>query len=324
MVLLSGLAAVLAVTVCCAFWILTAWPAGATAAMMAAVATNIFAHLDDPAPAITSFMIGNAMAVVVAALYLFAVLPAIDGFPLLVFALGFFYLPAGAFQTVPALAAWVTPMTLSSFAVMSLQETYVADSSTFLSSGIATLIGIGFALWSTRLVRSFGVTLRVNRLVQADQRDLARLAEGRHPADLRQILATMLDRFEAVAARLGAADARAIGVREFAELRAALNVLRLREIASGLDTRSRNLVENALTAVAAQARGREAPERTLARLDAALAVVTGSGDRLTRSAAQSLSGLRMALFPEAPPPSVAAGPAAPPDQPPPGQTTAAT
>lgn len=314
LVALSGVAAALAIIGTCAFWILTASPAGSIAALMAAVASSIFAQLDDPAPAIARFISGNAASVVVAGFYLFAVLPAIDGFPLLIVALGAFFLPAAAFQAVPSLTARLTPVTLNTFAMMSLQENYAADFPSLLESGLAMLLGIGFALWATRLVRSFGISLRVSRLVQTDRRNLARLAEGRHPADLRRIAAAMLDRFEAVAARLGAADARAFGVRELADLRAALNVLRLREVTGRLESQARRLVEEALTAVAAQARGREPAEGTLARLDAALAVLTASGDRRARSAALALSGLRMAWFPEAPPPAVAPGPAVPPNR----------
>ncbi|MDI3308827.1 MAG: FUSC family protein [Acetobacteraceae bacterium] len=202
LVALSGVAAALAIIGTCAFWILTASPAGSIAALMAAVASSIFAQLDDPAPAIARFISGNAASVVVAGIYLFAVLPAIDGFPLLIVALGAFFLPAAAFQAVPSLTARLTPVTLNTFAMMSLQENYAADFPSLLESGLAMLLGIGFALWATRLVRSFGISLRVSRLVQADRRDLARLAEGRHPADLRRIAAAMLDRFEAVAARL--------------------------------------------------------------------------------------------------------------------------
>jgi len=47
-----ALAAVITILLCCAFWILTAWPAGAAAPMMAGVLCCFFATQDDPAPAI--------------------------------------------------------------------------------------------------------------------------------------------------------------------------------------------------------------------------------------------------------------------------------
>ena len=54
--LLSSFAAVLAICLCSAFWIATAWPAGSAAAMMAAVFCSFFATMDDPVPAIRRFM----------------------------------------------------------------------------------------------------------------------------------------------------------------------------------------------------------------------------------------------------------------------------
>jgi uncharacterized membrane protein YccC len=54
MAALSALATVLAVLVCCAFWILTGWPSGAAAPMMAAVLCCFFSTQDDPVPFIKS------------------------------------------------------------------------------------------------------------------------------------------------------------------------------------------------------------------------------------------------------------------------------
>src|SRR5690606_24808481 len=45
----SALAAAIAIGICCVFWIITAWPQGGTAAMMAAVFSCFFSTLDNPA-----------------------------------------------------------------------------------------------------------------------------------------------------------------------------------------------------------------------------------------------------------------------------------
>ncbi|MDN3566047.1 FUSC family protein, partial [Paeniroseomonas aquatica] len=236
---LSGLAAAVAVALCCSFWILSGWAGGATAAMMAAVGTSLFAQFDDPAPVILRFLQGSVVAVVIAGFYLFAVLPAVDGFVPLLVVIGVLYLPLGALLAVPALAPRVAPVAINGFALIALQSSYAADFASFLEGGIALLFGFAVALVVTRLLRSIGVSLRVSRLVQADRRDLIRLAEGRSPADLRPVAAAMLDRFEALAARLGGADAAALGLRELAELRAAFNLLRLRQAMPGLGEAAR-------------------------------------------------------------------------------------
>jgi hypothetical protein len=115
----------------------------------------------------------------------------------------------------------------------------------------------------------------------------------------------MLDRFEALAARLTAADAQTVRLTELADLRAALNVLRLRERMAELPPAARAATETALDAVAAEARGRLPRESLLERLDAALLACAAAGSRGARRAAVSLSGMRLALFPDASPPGIA-------------------
>ena len=248
----------------------------------------------------------------VAAVYLFAVLPAIDGFPLLAFALAVLYLPFGALHAQPARIGMALPVMVNTVALISLQEVYAAEFAAYVNGALALLSGFAAGLVSTRLVRAFGIDWRLRRLVAADRRDLARLTEGRQ-ADLRRSVAAMLDRFEFLAGRIGSADAGTLDLAELAELRAAVNVVRLRE-APRLPPGPREAVAAALAGVAAQARGQgrsrghgqgtpdTAPAAVLARLDAALGATMPRREEAARVAALALSGLRRALFPAAPPP----------------------
>lgn len=302
----SGLAAGGAVLLGGAIWVGTGWAHGASLAMMGAVALCIFAQLDDPAPALRLFILGAAAAVLIAGLYQFAILPRIDGFPLLILVLAPLYLPAGALMAQPAMMAPALAVAATVPAVLNLQETYSADFASYADGGLATLGGLALALVITRVARAFGVAWRVRRLAGADRRDLARLAEGRSAADLRRILAVMLDRFEALAARLGAVDARAVPVSELADLRAALNLLRLREARASLPAAPGAALDAAFAAIAAEARGLLPRAALLQRLDAALAACAAEPGRAARRVAVSLSGLRLALFPGAPPPALSA------------------
>ena len=76
-----------AILICCAFWIGTGWPDGASAPMMAAVACSFFAAQDEPARFIRSFGLWSLVAIVVVAIYLFALVPAISHLEVLVVAL---------------------------------------------------------------------------------------------------------------------------------------------------------------------------------------------------------------------------------------------
>jgi uncharacterized membrane protein YccC len=234
-----------------------------------------------------------------AGLYLFAVLPAIDGFPLLVVALGVAYLPLGALHAMPGGLGIALPILVNTVALIAPQEMYAADFAAYVNGALALLAGFASGLVTTRLVRAFGIDWRLRRLVQADRRDLARLTEGRR-ADLQRTVAVMLDRFEFLAGRIGSADAATLEVAELAELRAAINVVRLREVAGRLPAPLRPGVDAALAALAALARGRAALGLALGRLDAALVTLMPVRDPAARAAALALSGIRRALFPAAP------------------------
>ena len=91
--LLSGLAATLTILVVCAFWIGTGWAAGSGAAALAAAACCLFATLDDPAPALKSFLVSVVLAVLAVGIGLFGILPLVHDFEILAFVLAAFFVP---------------------------------------------------------------------------------------------------------------------------------------------------------------------------------------------------------------------------------------
>ncbi|MDD2336140.1 MAG: FUSC family protein [Geobacteraceae bacterium] len=92
MALLNGVRAMLAVLLVAVFWILTAWPYGASAVMMVAIACALFAPAPDPARAIKAGLFGGCIALPAAFVCKFFILPAMDGFVLLCMALAPFLL----------------------------------------------------------------------------------------------------------------------------------------------------------------------------------------------------------------------------------------
>ena len=74
----------------------------AGAPLSAAIFSSFFAAQDDPAPSILKFMISTFISFPFAALYIFAVFPAIDGFPMLVAVLAPVFLILGALQGNPS------------------------------------------------------------------------------------------------------------------------------------------------------------------------------------------------------------------------------
>ena len=77
------------------FWIVTAWPNGASAIIFAAIAVLLFSPRADQAYTITmSFMVGTGLTAVFAAVVEFAVLPGITTFVGFSLALGLVLVPA--------------------------------------------------------------------------------------------------------------------------------------------------------------------------------------------------------------------------------------
>ncbi|WP_114238256.1 FUSC family protein [Dyella sp. C9] len=303
LVMLSCLAVAISLVAVCTFWRYSAWPSGSVAVMMAAVAGSIFAHMDDPAPAIGTFLIGNAISVVVAGVFLFGVFPMIDGFPLLAYCLGLFFIPAAAFLGNASIAPWLTPLLIGIFPSMSLQESSNADFVKFANNGLATVLGIGCTLGVTLVMRSVSDRQRIARLNKADRRDLARIAAGRRAEEHDEVLDRMLDRFEAVAIRMSNESTEAAGGLALGDLRAALNTLGLQNCFARMDGHHRGLLGTVLEAIAGHATGERPPADTLRTLDQAMASGApwqGAGER---EALLDLVGLRLALFPQDAPPT---------------------
>ena len=301
--ILSAAAAMIAVLGCCTFWIATAWPDGSSAPLFAAVAASFFATLDDPAPVISIFLRGAIVGMIITAFYQFAVLPAIDGFPMLILVLSPFYLVLGYLQADPAKAVIAIPVILGFTATLALQETYGADFGNFLNINAALIIGLVVTLWTTRIFRSIGASWGARRILKRNWRDLADLTAGRRSDDRDTWTSFMLDRLALITPRLALAgpSKELEGVNPLVDLRVGLNVIALREtrwqtpeirdmlmrLSEAYTTRSKEML-------AASGPG------LLAAIDNAIAALgraeVESADPQVYAA---LTGLRRALFPQA-------------------------
>ena len=306
--LLSALAAMVAIGGCCALWISTGWLDGAIAAMMAAVFCSFFASQDDPAPAIANFLIFIVLSLPLAALYLFAILPAIDGFILLAVALAPTLLALGYMQGDARRTAVAMPLLIGFAGSLSLQETFSADFAEFANASLGQLVGIAAALIFTRLVRSVGAEWTAWRILRSGWRRLARLAAAPTAPDRIALTSLLLDRLGLLTPRLALAPANeALAAADaLNDLRIGLNVIDLQQARRTVEAPARQAIAALLTALAdhfrALARGRAAPvDPVLTPLDGAIAGLAASAPSAERTAGLvALAGLRRNLFPAAP------------------------
>jgi uncharacterized membrane protein YccC len=120
--LLSGASAAIAILLVCAFWILSGWPDGAGAAVLTGVFCCLFAAMDNPVPMIVSFGIAITAGVPLAGVWLFGILPRIDGFVPLCLALLPPMLLVGGFLSHPRYGQLATAFLMGFFSALALQQ----------------------------------------------------------------------------------------------------------------------------------------------------------------------------------------------------------
>jgi uncharacterized membrane protein YccC len=302
MALHSAVAAVVAIGVICAYWIGAAWPDGAGAAALGAVACAFFAAQDDPAPSIMAFLRGTVVALVLDAVYLFAILPQARDFETLALAMAPAFLILGVLAGMPATARAAGPITFIAATELALSSSYSADFAAYANASIAAIVGLGMTATIIRVVRSVGANWTATRLLRANRAAIATAARGGHPADRLAFLTLTLDRLSEIVPRLAAAaeGADTGAVKAMADLRVGVNVVDLRHDAACLTEGVRDAVETVMRGIAAHYERRvprEPPLALLDAIDAAIAETTRWGAADIRDPLLRLVGIRRALFP---------------------------
>lgn len=180
---LNGARAFITVVLVCAVWIGTGWPGGSGALTFAIVAVTLLGPRAEAAYAgALAFSLGNILAIPLAAIMTFAILPAIpQNFVALALVLGMVIVPLGAkLRTVanPIQFGIYTSITVMSVTQIGLANPMVYSSISFYNSALSLVGGCAAAALSFRLVPPFSAAFRARRLVAASRRDLSALTAG--------------------------------------------------------------------------------------------------------------------------------------------------
>jgi len=225
--LLAGVTATAGMLASCALWILGSWPEGGIAVQFVAIGCSLFANQDQPARVLLSALVGVLLALPVAALYQFAILPGLDGFAPLALALAPAMLALGYMQSVERLAGLALISGITFTGALALQETYQADFAVFVNVNLAQIAGLLLSLAIMRVLRTLDPAWNARRLARANWRALARMAErGCESARTRPV--QMLDRAGQVSVRLQQAGGDAAASADvLRSLRVAANLVAL-------------------------------------------------------------------------------------------------
>jgi uncharacterized membrane protein YccC len=206
----SALNAALALLVCggLALWI--QWPPATVGIGIAAVLTSLFATFDDPTPIMRKMLVWTLVSIPIGAVYVFAILPLVDGFvPLAIVLFPVIAVPA-ALMTVPRHALRALSVLLVSTTVIGIQPSYHGDMEAFANLALSSSLGTTVALLLTQAVRVMEGQWVARRIKRSGWRDLSRLAR-RPPESVIPFAMRMLDRVGLLLPRIPPASRVAAG-----------------------------------------------------------------------------------------------------------------
>jgi uncharacterized membrane protein YccC len=250
--LTAGAIAALTIGLASLFWIYSGWPNGPTAVTFAGIICAIMGARDNPAAGAAMFLRMTLVGALIAGLYLFIVLPALDSFAALGLALAPFYLVCGLLLSQPRTAPMVMPVIFGAGGLISISNQMSYDFAAYINGALGYLVGIAMGVMGLALLRPFGRDVAAARQIRGMLRDLARLAEAPVSA-LRSVFESrMFDRINALLAQTDSgmpADRRSIQ-GGLATLRIGLNLLLLKRERPRLPPGAMTAVDRAQAALA--------------------------------------------------------------------------
>jgi uncharacterized membrane protein YccC len=305
----AALATIATVLIGCAFWIASGWGDGAGAVLIAGVCCALFGNRDEPAPAVMRFFWGSLIGMAGAALYVFAIFPAVTDFVILAASLAPAALLLGGLSGQPQVSLVTLGAVLGFFNGLGLADRYAPDFTGFVNGSIAQLVGTLWAVVMVGLFLSVGSERSVERLVRAGWRDLARRSNAPGAPDPLGFTSRMLDRISLLAPRLAArrGDVDRPLLDALIDLRIGLAAGELRSLRQSATAIEEGCIAPVLDGVAEfyASRRYDAPApphgQLLSCLDRGLDQLTHDPDPARRRAAiHALTSLRRNLFPDAP------------------------
>ena len=300
--LIGGLVSAAAVLIASTFWIATAWPSGPIAVTFAGVMCAIAGSRDNPATITGIFLKMSVVGALVAAFYLFVVLPSLTTFAALVVALAPLYLVCGLVWTVPAGAPFVLPIIFIGSGLIGISNQMHYDFAAFLDSFFGYIVGIWIAALALTLLRPLSARWTVRRLIRGMMADLADTADVSQTEFRSRFESRMFDRINALLMRLDPAIPEQGSVMQgsLACLRVGLNILGLRERRSLLEASAAEAIETSLLALRAHfievTHAGDAASTLLPVLEAARErILSFNEDALLTSKAEYLYNIEIAL-----------------------------
>ncbi|SEN11466.1 Uncharacterized membrane protein YccC [Luteibacter sp. UNCMF331Sha3.1] len=285
----SALNAVLAICTCGALALSVQWPPATIGIGIAAVLTSLFAVFDDPTPLMRRMLVWTLVSIPIGLAYVFAILPAVDGFvPLAIVLLPAIFIPA-VFMAIPRHALRALATLLVTTTIIGLQPAYRGDLETFSNLALSSALGTSVALMVTQTFRVISATTQARRIHRAARRDLREMA-GERPGPTFVFATKMLDRLLLESARLPGHDSALLR-----ELRVGVNLAELAPLSGYLDEAGKGALASVRVHVRARPDHVHRDDGPPALAELVRSILRVDDDDVRRRAVTSWSGLHAAL-----------------------------
>ncbi|MGB8602696.1 MAG: FUSC family protein, partial [Rhizomicrobium sp.] len=305
----AAISAVAIVFIGCLIWIVTGWPDGSIAVMMATVVYCFFVSRANPVMAQKSFLYQALLASIVAGIYLFAILPQTHSFASLALAFSPVLLIAGILLAKPVVGVQYMAFIANFCASLTLTEHFAPDIQSYINRSIAQFVGIASVIAVTSILHHSDAQRYISKSLRTTWTDISRLALGTRRFSSGVWTSLMVDRIGLMAPYVGAirGSKQYKSVNAMQELRVGLNIIRLSRAAERLAPDQFWDVQDLLSSIGAYfaylaSQGAySAPSETILRkIDAEIATLSGlPSNKLKETILNALTGLRCNLFPDA-------------------------
>jgi uncharacterized membrane protein YccC len=174
--------AFLAISAAELFWIVTAWPNGASAITFTAIVVILLAPRADEAYAFAlRFAVGAALGAIGAAIVEFAALPNLETFIGFSIVIGLYLIPVGALLAQPWQKSIFIAMAYNFVPVLAPANQMTYDTVQFYNAALAIVAGSIAGAMSFRLLPPLSPAFRTHRLLMLTLRDLRRIATDPAP-----------------------------------------------------------------------------------------------------------------------------------------------
>jgi uncharacterized membrane protein YccC len=302
----SAFAAIIAISVCCAFWIVTGWTSGAAAPMMAAVFCCLFATQDNPVPGMKIYLKFMYISIPISAFYMLVALPAVHSFTMMVAVIAPVFLVIGCYLARPATTLPAMALVFGVAGTLSMQDTNTFNFVYFIDSNLAQILGISAAVFFTRLLRTFSAQWTARRILHAGWKELSAIALASPVPPVAEMTARTLDRIALLTPRLAMSGLPSDTYANDAlrDLRVGLRIVQLRQMATALSVHNITLAP-LMTQLAIHFNRQDADKGyavndTSALLQALDQALQSACSAQHTGAVSTLASLRQDLLPDAP------------------------